>query len=270
MGHGFELYTYGPLAVPAGVTLRDASEVIPLAEVFYYDNPRTGSRDLGPFSDLFRFKLLSERGGWWSDVDTICLSAAIPAVERAWAQEYPEIAPEAIGTSQIAMRRNDPLAVELFVRCLALSRTPFPRRESLGPVLLSSTIRDMGLAPNEFGSPETFYPIRWIESFKLWLPHFRDEVEASARGGFFMPIYQSIARYLGLTSAKMPPPGSYLADVCASHLAEAPGTGRYTAEEVVERTRAFIQGNASWAPEELRIVGGEETMAKLGLAREMD
>src|SRR6476660_7068055 len=78
MGHRFELYTYGPLPVPAGVVLKEAEKIIPLAEVFYYENPRTGSKDLGPFSDLFRFKLLSERGGWWSDVDTICLSPDIP------------------------------------------------------------------------------------------------------------------------------------------------------------------------------------------------
>jgi hypothetical protein len=38
MGPSFELYTYGPLTVPAGVVLKEAEKIIPLAEVFYYEN----------------------------------------------------------------------------------------------------------------------------------------------------------------------------------------------------------------------------------------
>ncbi len=267
MGHTFELYTYRTLSVPAGVRLKEAANIIPFAQIFYYENPQTGSKDLGPFSDLFRFKLLSERGGWWTDVDTICLSPHIPTVERAWAQQLPEVNPSAIGTGQIAMRKGDPLAAKLYSRCLELSRTKFPHRESLGPHLISSTIREMQLATNVFGTPETFYPIRWIETFKLWLPQFRDEVIERSRSALFMPIFQSFPQYIGLTLRKLPPQGSFLAEICDSYLPRGGGE-HYYPEEIVEGTRAFLKRNADWAVEELRAVSGEATLMTLGLLAE--
>ena len=54
MGHQYELYVYEPVRVPEGVLLRDASEIIPLSEVFYFDNPISGKPDIAPFSDLFK------------------------------------------------------------------------------------------------------------------------------------------------------------------------------------------------------------------------
>lgn len=266
MGHTFELYTYAPICVPDGIVLKNAEEIIPLDQMFYFDNPETGLKDLGPFSDLFRFKLLSDRGGWWIDVDTVCLSANIPIVDRAWAQQIPEINPNAIGSGQIAFRKGDLLAVELYSRCLALSRTKFQPREALGPHLISATIKEMQLPPNIFGSPETFYPIRWIEMFKLWLPQFYDEVKKRSRSALFMAIFQSFPQYIGLTLDKMPPPGSYLADICAAYLPPSDEIEHYRQEEIIDGTRAFFQRHASWAIQELRAVGGDATCAKLGLA----
>src|SRR5262245_45546789 len=81
MGHSYELFTYEWVAVPDGVRLRNAGEIIPKDDLFYWENPVTGKSDISPFSDLFRFKLLYERGGWWSDLDAICLTSEIPVVE---------------------------------------------------------------------------------------------------------------------------------------------------------------------------------------------
>jgi hypothetical protein len=69
-GHTFDLYAYGPVrGVPAGARLRDAAEVLPRERVFRY-------RDRGSyagFANFFRYKLLLERGGWWVDLDAVCL-----------------------------------------------------------------------------------------------------------------------------------------------------------------------------------------------------
>lgn len=265
MGYTFELFTYTTLSVPEGVVLKNAADIIPIDQIFYYENPQTGQKDLGPFSDLFRFKLLVERGGWWSDVDTICLSANIPTVERAWAQELPEINNNAIGSSQIAMGAGDPLAIELYSRCLELSKTKFPYRESLGPRLISSIIKEMGLPSNIYGSPETFYPIRWIEMFKLWIPQFREEVKMQTRRSLFLPIYQSFPQYIGLTLGKLPPSGSFLAEIFSPYLSRFEEAEYYSQDEIVEATKAFFRKNSSWAVQELRAVGGDSTLEKLGL-----
>lgn len=70
-GHTFRLFTYGPLAgVPEGTTVEDAGVILPqsLAEPFL----RPG-RAIAHFADWFRWKLLHERGGYWVDLDVVCL-----------------------------------------------------------------------------------------------------------------------------------------------------------------------------------------------------
>jgi len=79
-GHDFHLWVYDlkSTPLPIGVSLRDASEIIPWEKVFKkadYD-PETGvGREShgAPFSDLFRYKLLYEHGGIWVDMDVTCL-----------------------------------------------------------------------------------------------------------------------------------------------------------------------------------------------------
>ena len=46
--------------------LRDASEIVSAAELVRFQN-------LSNFSDYFRYQLLYQRGGWWSDLDVFCL-----------------------------------------------------------------------------------------------------------------------------------------------------------------------------------------------------
>jgi len=68
-GHKFELYCYEDIqGVPEGTILIDANEIIPKDKIWTYDN---GS--LAGFSNNFRYNLLYEKGGWWVDMDTICL-----------------------------------------------------------------------------------------------------------------------------------------------------------------------------------------------------
>src|SRR5579871_2409618 len=157
LGHELHLYTYGSRPVPEGVVLRDANEILPESELFYFQNPNSHQYDLGPFSDLFRFKLLLDRGGWYVDLDTICLSATFPKIERAWSRELPEVYPDAVAPGQIAFPKGDPVVAELYRRCREKSRN-YERREELGPELISAVIRDFTLPLDCGGSPDTFYP----------------------------------------------------------------------------------------------------------------
>lgn len=72
-GHGFHLYAFEPIDnVPEGVTVLDASAILPPNSVFTYQRG-FGRGSASAFSNLFRYKLLSERGGWWVDTDVVCL-----------------------------------------------------------------------------------------------------------------------------------------------------------------------------------------------------
>lgn len=67
-GHTYHLYTYEPLDnIPNGVIVKDANEIIPKDEIFTLKNYYL------PFSDIFRYKLLYEKGNCWADLDMICL-----------------------------------------------------------------------------------------------------------------------------------------------------------------------------------------------------
>jgi len=67
-GHRFELFVYDDVGnVPDGVVLRDANSIIPKKDVFIW----RGSYAI--FADLFRWTLLYELGGYWVDMDMLCL-----------------------------------------------------------------------------------------------------------------------------------------------------------------------------------------------------
>lgn len=68
-GHEFHLYTYNlQMNVPSGTILKQADAIIPQKDVFFDD--RAG---LCSFADLFRYELLYQLGGWWVDMDQVCL-----------------------------------------------------------------------------------------------------------------------------------------------------------------------------------------------------
>ncbi len=76
-GHTFILWTYEVVTnVPEGTIVKDANEIIPNDLVFCYNHYNQfghGKGSYAGFSDLFRFKLLYEYGGWWVDMDVTCL-----------------------------------------------------------------------------------------------------------------------------------------------------------------------------------------------------
>src|SRR5436190_9559519 len=69
-GHEYHLYTYDDVAnVPSGTVIKDANEILAGSAIFQYKEYPS----YAGFSNFFRYKLLLERGGWWSDSDIICL-----------------------------------------------------------------------------------------------------------------------------------------------------------------------------------------------------
>ncbi len=76
-GHEFHLWSYDKEVddLPPGTVLHDAAEIIQEERVFRYRSKKMvwGSGSYGGFSDIFRYKLLHERGGWWVDMDVTCL-----------------------------------------------------------------------------------------------------------------------------------------------------------------------------------------------------
>ena len=67
--HNYHLYTYGDIGnVPEGVLVKDGNKILPEKDIFRYQN---GS--VSAFSNVFRYKMLFEKGGYWVDTDLVCL-----------------------------------------------------------------------------------------------------------------------------------------------------------------------------------------------------
>jgi len=77
-GHEFHLWVYENIEtpLPEGVIVENARNIIPEENVFCYKNSNQyghGKGSYAGFSDIFRYKLLYEHGGWWVDMDVVCL-----------------------------------------------------------------------------------------------------------------------------------------------------------------------------------------------------
>lgn len=174
--HGFEchLYHYYELiGVPDGIALKDAREIISDDAIFYTDSP--SGRSLASFSDLFRYALLSKCGGWWFDMDVVCLRSADTWMfnqslifASTYEGEYGECASNCV---IYAPTRNDERMVELRQLAQALSSVEGRDFCAMGPFLIQQIVRDNNLgssvAPFWAFCP---YPWRLIELlvFRGW------------------------------------------------------------------------------------------------------
>ncbi|MCF3110627.1 hypothetical protein LL912_17710 [Niabella sp. CC-SYL272] len=67
-GHEFHLYTYEKMEVPKGTVLKDANKIIKKERIF-----KDKYNSYATFSDWFRYELLYKYGGWWTDMDVVCM-----------------------------------------------------------------------------------------------------------------------------------------------------------------------------------------------------
>ena len=165
-GHAVHLYTYGGVGnVPEGTQVMNGNDVLPDGLQRRVLQQGVGAGSWAFFSDLFRFRLLHDRGGLWCDTDIVCLRPLTFAVQRPrfFATER---TPQASGQGSLPIRANtcamqapahDPLLLECFERASGIDgdRAPWG---SAGPSLLTGLINQRQLAADLL-APEVFCPI---------------------------------------------------------------------------------------------------------------
>ena len=75
-GHEFHLYVYDKIKnIPNKCIVKDANEILPETDIFYYNEKQSISGEKRPtaFSNMFRYKLLYDKGNYWVDMDMICI-----------------------------------------------------------------------------------------------------------------------------------------------------------------------------------------------------
>jgi hypothetical protein len=196
--HFLRVFTYSKAEMPAGVILEDAAVIMPRDRVFTFQESPSA------FSNIFRYKLLLERGGWWVDTDILCLGREIPDCDYYWAREVPG----KINGAILKFPPGDPM-------CWRLLRLSEERSKNLtqwgqlGPDLLTKVLSNY--TPTRLcGSTEDVYPIHWLETHFFWLPEFLYEVEERLKNSTFVHLWHSMFKRMGMNPNLRPPRGSFL------------------------------------------------------------
>jgi Glycosyltransferase sugar-binding region containing DXD motif len=177
-GHEFHLYAYEPLEnLPSGVVLKDANEIMPKEKVGYFTH-------LQQAADWFRIALLLKRGGWWVDLDSVCLKPF----------DFPEDYVFCEAAAALRFVQNNPIKVppQADVMKYCFSGIKDMTKEGaekisfhkIGPELLRRAVSHLRL--DKYIQPrEVFDPIRWDNIYQVIDPEIQFDLSRSYAVHFF-------------------------------------------------------------------------------------
>jgi tetratricopeptide (TPR) repeat protein len=238
-GHEVEVYAYEAIEVPQGVKLCDANEIIPRSEIFSYGSG-VARGSFAAFSNLFRLKLLYERGGIWADSDVLCLKpmhdlppSFVGRVSDKW-----------LNGALLRFPQGDPVCKRLFERADALGKDIF-----LGQTaeLITAEISDPHAGCNILPA-STFYPIAAIETWKLVDPAQFGECERLSMRSHCVHWWNAVLTLsIGLDKDALPPKGSFIYEK-ALDVFEAASAKAWPIESVlplISKHKAYTQAQAA-------------------------
>lgn len=166
-GHKFELNVYDNVKnVPPDVDVIDANVIVPEFDIF---SITLGSHknSFAIFADYFRYKLLFDLGGWWSDLDAVCLKPYDFNQEYLFINEKTRYQTDRVANGVIKCPSNSPIMQYCYttVKEIINSRK-IDQWGQTGPKLLESAIAKFNLAENCVPS-EFFIPFGYFEVDKI-------------------------------------------------------------------------------------------------------
>ncbi len=160
-GHDFHLYSYGDVdGIPDGVTVFNGEEILKSDYIFLNCDRKTYSG----FSNLFRYKLLRDKGGIWVDLDVVCLKPFNFTEENVISQELDEDGSVIVTTCVIATQMNSVLMKQCYENAEKVDRLK-QRFGEIGPYFFSKFVEKYATQVTK-KSPSVFCPVpftRWSE-----------------------------------------------------------------------------------------------------------
>jgi hypothetical protein len=156
-GHEVHLYLYAPCdGVPTGTTIKDGRDILGSDQIFRYQGG-FGEGSPSAFSNLFRYTLLFERGGWWVDLDLIALKPLRFDHDQVLGMAHGSRGLPRVAAGAVHL----PPRSTLMARCLDVARKTDKSRVrwgELGPSLLGRMARELDME-EALQPPSVFYPI---------------------------------------------------------------------------------------------------------------
>ena len=165
-GHPVRLFSYDPIPnLPEGTIWEDARAILPESAVFTNPSP-DGYGGLTVFANFFRYHLLLQRGGIWSDCDSVCVKPLRFAAEMEYffaTQRNLVQQNEKIEISVASCVFKAPAGSAVVARTLEIAQAtdlataPWA---STGPRALHQAVTELGLN-NFMLTPEVCCPLDW-------------------------------------------------------------------------------------------------------------
>ena len=172
-GHRFELYAYEDYLVPEGVIIMDANEIIPESASFQMMSSVDGIRGrYSTFANIFRYKLLFDKGGVWSDLDSICIKPLNfdNDIEVMFATESSRSGIEINNCNIFVANSGNPLFAKLYTSSIS-KETASLKHLSFNKNFIIETMEEMEIDWMRYASPkEMFCPIPWYKIHQIFSP----------------------------------------------------------------------------------------------------
>jgi mannosyltransferase OCH1-like enzyme len=230
------LYSYeSDLVVPEGVELHGASEILSGDLDDFRDS--NGNISWSRHSDTFRYAMLQKFGGWYADLDIICLNTSLP-------QDEVYLGNARNGWLNGAVMKFPPQ--HFFINALIdESRRILPARSgdtseqariAIGPALINRLADEMNL--RHLMQPESkVYEIAFGELLAFFDPARCDLVEARLASSDFTHLWNEGWRAIRIPKDHGPPRGSFLDRMFERFGIAVPERGRLHYDAVVAWSR---------------------------------
>lgn len=204
VGHDITLFSYRFLDfVPRGITVRDASEILPESAVFSYAN---GTKSFSAFSNAFRYQLINATDYVWADCDVLGLAPmSLPPEGYIFGFESPGV----VNGALLGAPQESDLSLSL-LDGVARADIQNLKWGQIGPQLVTSAVKRLGLL--ELALPiSQIYPLHYSETWRYFDPESIDFVRKRCEDSKFAHLWNEVIRRAPLNLKKYSPPkGSFL------------------------------------------------------------
>lgn len=232
-GHEFHLYTYADIeGVPEGATIKDGNEILPYSEL-------TGgvTQEPGVLSDYFRYALLNQKGGWWVDMDTVCLrpfdfpEPVIFASPMSDGRIFPSYSLRFPAGHRLMEALQNLIQKNLHIKGIK-------RTEVGGPIVLTEQIHKFGL--QHLAQPNSRFSLPHANEADYFNDSYRDGLHFPANTRA-LHVYNSVLVKMGVDKNAQFAPESLFEQLKARHgIPRVANARRVTSDEVnsLQKTRA--------------------------------
>lgn len=221
-GWRFQLYAYDDIEnVPDGCEVLDANAIIPSKDVFkegFGSGLHAGS--LGAFSDLFRYKMLFERGGMWTDTDVINLKRFDPDGMRFISTEISDAGLITLNGAILAAPAGNAFVARAYDRASELLRSKDMFFTRIGPYLLAELLIESGVDSMALMPPNFLSAVFWMNTADLLDPYEDFVARMEKQEAVNLHIYTEMWRMLGLGLDRPPGRDTFLGRLYAERFGQ--------------------------------------------------